>query len=220
MTTLVIDIETVRNDRLNDYIAKFEPAPPAPNPEPEDEDEKPKKRKTKPKKETTKKGKSDKPGLSFLTGKLACICVKPLGKPAQAFADEDEGAILGALHEYLIEHRPVSLVTFNGKLFDVPFLVMRGLLYGYDLSPHLPNDRFAKNHIDIYADILGGKWSSQNGKLSELAWYFQIDTIDGSGADVQRQYDAGEWDAIISHCIGDVEATEELLYRLQPHRKV
>ena len=219
MTTLVLDVETVANDRLPEYVAKFEPRPPAPEPEPEEEAPKKKKKKAA-KKIAEKKGKADKPGLSFLTGKIACICVKPLGKPAQAFADEDEEAILGAFHEYLIEHRPISLVTYNGRSFDVPFLQMRGLLHGYDLSPHLPNDRFAKNHIDIYADILGGKWSSQNGKLAELAWYFSVDSIDGSGADVQKQYDAGEWDAIIAHCIGDVEATEALLYKLQPYRRV
>lgn len=218
MTNYVLDIETISidSDRLNDYKEHFEPAPPEPEPEPETEPEinpktgKPKRKAAKPKPKSegrAKAPKSAKPGLHWLTGRIVCVCVKPDGQEPVAFGDEDEEALLVALHEYLMARFPYTLITFNGKAFDVPFLVMRGALYGLDFASLMPSDRFSKSHFDVFENVGGGKWGLPC-KLSELAWYLGLPDVEGAGSKVQEQYDAGDFQAIIDHCKSDVVTTE------------
>lgn len=218
---LILDIETISiaSETLEDYKRKFEPAPPQTEPEPIDE-EAPKKRKKKATvgvKDDRKKRKSDKPGLNFLTGRIVCTVVKPVGGKPMVFAQEDEDILLLGLYDYLITKRPVELVTFNGRGFDVPFIVMRGLLHGLDFAHLLPTKKYDKLHIDLYEDILGGKWG-MGGKLRELAWFFGLEDVEGNGAEVQALYDSGDLEGIISHCVSDVETTEALYRKLLPGR--
>lgn len=217
---ITFDIETVSIDkeRLESFKRKFEPKPPEPIVVEVEDDEKPKKKKkvAVKKEEKPKKLKSDRAGLHYLTGRVVCAGAKIFGRKADMFAHEDEEVLLAGLYEFLDSHLPFTLVTFNGREFDVPFIYMRGLLHGFDFSQVLPMDRYSKSHVDIYQH-LGGKWG-MNGKLSELAWHFGIeDSLDGSGADVQKNFDNGDWESIIAHCRADVETTEELYKRLFPH---
>ena len=219
---VTFDIETaaIDRERLEDFKHRFEPKPPEPEPAAEVEEEKPKKKKKLAKKEDRpKKLKSDRAGLHYLTGRVVCAGAKNFGKKAEMFAHEEEEILLAGLYEYLDNYRPFTLVTFNGREFDVPFVYMRGLLHGFDFSQVLPMDKFSKSHIDLYQH-LGGKWG-MNGKLSELAWHFGIeDGLDGSGADVQKNFDNGNWEEIIAHCRADVETTEKLYIRLFPHGRI
>lgn len=218
MSNIILDIETIANDRLHEYKEHFEPAPPEPEPEEEPVVEinpktgKPKRAKAKPKPKgegRAKAKKSDKPGLSWLTGRVIVACIKPQGKEPIAFADDDEEKLLVALHEYLLARFPYTVVTFNGKSFDQPFLVMRGMLYGLDFASVLPSDRYSKSHIDLFETIGGGKWALPC-KLSEAAWFFGLPDVEGSGKDVQRMYDENDIEGIINHCKSDVETTEKL----------
>jgi predicted PolB exonuclease-like 3'-5' exonuclease len=132
------------------------------------------------------------------------------------FADDDEDVILAGAYNYLHDHTPFTLVTFNGRDFDLPMLYMRGLLHGYDFAQVLPMDKYTKTHIDLYQH-LGGRWG-MNGTLAELAWHFGLaDELDGHGSNVQQQFDSGDWESIIAHCRSDVEVTERLYSKLLPH---
>jgi hypothetical protein len=188
----VLDIETVASDRIVEYERLFG-------------------------KKTPNK-KLNKPGLHWLTGRVFCICIKPLGKPVMTFCDEDENAILSAFYEYLLTLKPVNLVTFNGHSFDIPFLYMRGLVHGLDFSSLLPRDKWSRLHMDLY-EHLGGKWGL-NAKLAEICWMLGIDRIYGTGGEVQDLYDNKDFQKIIEHCTGDVEAVEQLYNRLFPHGRV
>lgn len=215
---LTLDLETasVDSERLQEFKDRFEPKPPEPEPEPEVEEEKPKKRKKAKKEEKPKKLKSDRAGLHFLTGRVVCTGTKFVGREPQMFADEAEEVIMAGLYDYLAAHQPFTLVTFNGRDFDLPMLYMRGLLHGYDFAQVLPMDKYAKTHIDLYQH-LGGRWG-MNGKLEELAWHFGLeDDLDGHGSSIQGLYDAGDWESIIAHCRADVIVTERLYTRLFPH---
>lgn len=159
-----------------------------------------------------KNKKASKGGLHFLTGRLVCAGVKPVGCLPAVFADEEEALIFEGLTLYLEEFKPSRIITFNGKAFDLPFLRFRGLLHGYDMTQYLPYERFAKNHFDVYEEV-GGKWS-MNATLAEYAWFFGVDVIEHSGAEVARQYRKGDWDGIVAHNKGDLEATEIVYKRL------
>lgn len=221
---IIIDIETapIKKERLDSYIATFEPELLVEE-EPEwvevETDEKPKKGKKKPKaKKAPKVGsKAAKGGLHWLTGQICCVGVKPIGEEPVMFADEEEEVVLVGLFDYLSSVYPYTMVTFNGTDFDLPFLRMRGLLHGLDFSTLLPLEKFSKQHIDIYA-VLGGKWQLP-AKLSEYCWYFGINEICDSGASVAEQFAHGDIDAIIRHCRGDVVGTEKLYRKVFPGGK-
>jgi predicted PolB exonuclease-like 3'-5' exonuclease len=132
------------------------------------------------------------------------------------FAHEEEEFIMEGLYSYLDSHQPFTLVTFNGRDFDLPMLYMRGLLHGYDFAQVLPMDKYSKTHIDIYQH-LGGRWG-MNGTLAEFAWHFGLaDELDGHGSSIQQQFDSGDWESIIAHCRADVEVTESLFLRMFPN---
>jgi DNA polymerase elongation subunit (family B) len=215
---LTLDLETASVDkaRIEEFKKRFEPKPPEPEPEPEEE-EKPKKRKKATKKEEKpKKLKSDRAGLHFLTGRVVCVGTKFVGRAPQMFADENEEIILAGVHDYIYDHPSFTLVTFNGRDFDLPMLYMRGLLHGFDFAQLLPMEKYSKSHIDLYQH-LGGRWG-MNGTLAELAWHFGLaDGLDGHGSSIQQQFDNGDWESIIAHCRADVEVTEGLYLKLFPN---
>jgi DNA polymerase elongation subunit (family B) len=220
METLILDIETapITTERLESYISTFEPELLIQE-EPEwvEVEGEPKKKK-KPKKPKPKVGaKSTKGGLHWLTGQICCVGVKPVGKEPVMFADEDEELVLVGLHEYLTGMYPYITVTFNGSEFDLPFIRMRGLLHGLDFSGLLPLEKFSKTHIDIY-QVLGGKWVLP-AKLAEYCWYFGIEDIDDTGAHVAELFRAGDIEAIVRHCRGDVIGTEKLYRKVFPGGK-
>jgi uncharacterized protein YprB with RNaseH-like and TPR domain len=226
LTNYVLDIETIANDRLNDYKKHFEPPEvvvveePEPEPEINPKTGKPKRAKAKPKPKSegrAKARKSERAGLHWLTGRIVVVCVKPDGQEPVVFADDDEETMLVALHEYLMSRFPYTIITFNGKSFDVPFLVMRGAIYGLDFASVLPSDRYSKSHFDIFEIVGGGKWGLPC-KLSELAWYLNLPDVEGTGSKVQEQYDSGDFEGIIEHCKSDVETTEKI-YKILFGRK-
>jgi DNA polymerase elongation subunit (family B) len=223
MANLIIDIETIsiESERLEDYKKHFEPVEPVVDeeePEINPKTGKPK-RKAKAKSSSGKvrSKKSEKPGLHWLTGRVIVACVKPEGKEPVAFSDDDEEKLLVALHEYLMARYPYTIITYNGKSFDVPFLVMRGALYGLDFASVLPSDRYSKSHFDVYENTAGGKWGLP-AKLSELAWFLGLPDVEGAGSQVQEQYNAGDIEGIIEHCKSDVTTTESI-YKMLFGRK-
>lgn len=221
MQTFILDIETIASKRLEEYRRQFEPAPPEPEPEEEPEINpktgKPK-RKAKAKSAPRAKSlKSDKPGLSYLTGRIICTGLKPDGKTPIMFADENEKQMLSDLYEYLEERQPLGVVTYNGRAFDVPFITMRGLLYNLDFANVLPQDRYSKSHVDLY-EVIGGKWG-MSCKLAELAWFLGLEAVEGKGSDVQQMYDEGRLEDIIAHCKSDIITTEKIYHRIMGERK-
>jgi DNA polymerase elongation subunit (family B) len=216
MGIIFIDIETIpeTEERLSSYKATFEPVSEEPV-EIEEIVEKPVKKPKKPrtKKSARVKSKADKKGLHFLTGRIVCVAVKPIGKEPLIFHGE-EGVLLRELHEYLSARHPSTIVGFNIMEFDVPFIRARGMLYGLDFSGLLPVDKFNKSHIDLY-NVLGGKWSL-NCKLSEYAWFFSIPGAYGDGSDVERLYREGKLLEIYKHCAADVSITEGLFNKVYP----
>jgi DNA polymerase elongation subunit (family B) len=193
MSNIILDIETVPlpKERIQSFKDTFEP---------------------KTEKKTKAKKKSSLGGLHFLTGRVVCAGVKQVDKEWHVFADEDEAVIFAGLVDYLEDHKPIYLIHFNGNTFDLPFLRLRGALYGYDMTRYINNSKYSKQNLDIY-EALGGKWSL-NAKLAEYAWYFGLDTISDSGADVERMYKEDDWDGIVAHNVGDLITTEELYKRL------
>jgi predicted PolB exonuclease-like 3'-5' exonuclease len=105
------------------------------------------------------------------------------------------------------------IVTFNGRVFDLPVLLVRSLLLGVP-HPDISLDRYRSPHIDLL-DLL-----TYHGTIAarSLKWYakrFGIAVEDQtSGKDIAQLVQAGDWTAVQAHCLSDIRLTRALAERL------
>lgn len=112
------------------------------------------------------------------------------------------------------------IVSYNGKLFDVPFLNARLLYY---------NERTLKlmKHIDLY-QIARWKFKLSRNSLENFAEFLKVEhrktKIDGNlwvkalvGASAHGKQSAGReaMDDIVDHCVKDVLVLEECYMRIK-----
>lgn len=154
----------------------------------------------------------EKAALSPLTGRIVAI-----GLAIQAPDGEWEEHIwmAGTEAEIIIGANAAidragcgQLVTFNGKPFDIPYLLARSIRHGLELPWPWPVGHRGP-HIDV-RELLG-----RQGSLA--AWAGMVlnreHTCDGSA--VQAMVDAGDTEGIRDHCLEDIRATRDLWERIK-----
>jgi predicted PolB exonuclease-like 3'-5' exonuclease len=111
------------------------------------------------------------------------------------------------------------VVTFNGRGFDVPFLMQRSLILEVAVTVNLMPPRFnmRSSHLDL-AELLSQfratrpygleAWSQAIGAASPKAG-------EVSGAQVGEYFHAGKVQPILEYCMRDVVATATLAARAQ-----
>lgn len=153
--------------------------------------------------------------LSPLTGAVAVVCVE-LEDAGRGQWDRviltSQGGEAGCLRELsrvMMEHSPMSIVSFNGEAFDLPFLAARCAIHGIE-GYHWPRGRgAAPKHIDLFR-LLGG------GTLEQ--WGVALGMIGAKGSpssDVPTMIASGDWESAIEHCVEDVVLTRTLYSRLR-----
>jgi len=106
-----------------------------------------------------------------------------------------------------------SLVTFNGRSFDLPVLMVRSRLLGVPY-PALNIDRYRSPHPDILK-ILTFDGALDYRSLTWFARRFGLNTDDAfSGKEIAELHAVGNWDAIKKHCESDVLLTRQLGERI------
>lgn len=105
-------------------------------------------------------------------------------------------------------------VTFNGRMFDCPFLMLRSALLGIKPSKDLMPYRYdSKKHCDL-ADQLAFYGAMQ--RRFNLDFYCKAFGIESpkahgvSGLDVNRLFADGKFRDIAQYCLRDVRSTVEL----------
>lgn len=131
--------------------------------------------------------------------------------------DGDEAAMLTEFWQIVKGARRV--VTFNGRTFDGPFLMIRSALLGVEPSVNLAGYRYAVNpHCDL-ADVLSfhGAARAQFGLDYWCRRFGIVSPKDGGldGSRVQEFYEAGRLEEIVEYCARDVVATASLYERLE-----
>lgn len=115
---------------------------------------------------------------------------------------------------WALASRAETVVSFNGRGFDVPFLVTRSLIHGIPARVDLMSQRFAlKPHLDLFELVTQrGRGPS---KLDVVCWALGIESpkevMDGSM--VAPAYERGEIVKIAEYNAHDVRATSELYRR-------
>ena len=175
-------------------------------------------------------------GFSPLTGQIVAIgvfdCEKNKGAvyfqaPGQQIADSEEDGIKfkQMTEKEMIEHfwkgakSYQELVSFNGRGFDVPFLMVRSAIHGirpsYDLmaNRYLNRNWSGLRHIDLFDQLSFYGATRRKGSLHLYSRAFGIKSPKGEGItgdDVGPMFKAGKFKEIAQYNVGDLRATKEL----------
>jgi hypothetical protein len=138
---------------------------------------------------------------------------------ARESPDARERALLAEFSR-LVERTRATLVTYNGRSFDLPVIALRSLCHAVPLGWYY-RDRNVRarysddGHLDI-CDWLADHGASRAGSLDALAHLIGLPGKVGvDGSQVAGLYDAGDQDAIDRYCMSDVAQTALLLLRFR-----
>lgn len=109
-----------------------------------------------------------------------------------------------------------TVVTFNGQLFDIPYLVARSVILDVPARVDLLS-RNAKGHCDVCAVLTQNGRSMQPASLEVVCWALGIESPkdDMDGSRVAPAYAAGELEKIATYNAADVRATAAVYRRLR-----
>jgi 3'-5' exonuclease len=137
----------------------------------------------------------------------------------------DEGELLTAFWDVAKHYE--SIVTFNGRGFDVPFIYLRSALLNVPISrKDWLGYRFqTEPHCDLAEQFTFYSVSGRDGaaKRFNLDFYCKAFSIESpkahgvTGMDVNHLLAAGQFKAIAEYCLRDVHATVSL-YRIWKER--
>jgi predicted PolB exonuclease-like 3'-5' exonuclease len=131
--------------------------------------------------------------------------------------DKDELTMLTDFSSFADRERP-HLVTYNGRCFDLPVLMLRCLRHGVPLRFFFQDRdyryRFSDaGHIDLY-DLLSEHGAARVGSLDSLAHVIGLPGKVGvDGSQVEGLYNAGQLPLIRNYCLTDVAQTAFLFLR-------
>lgn len=134
-----------------------------------------------------------------------------------AFGD-DEAALLRAWSEWASGLSP-TLVSFNGRAFDMAVIALRSIRHGVSLGWHDKDyrNRYGEQHIDLFEQFtLFGMINRAGFSLSNMSALIGLPTKgDMDGSKVAGMFAAGESAKIEMYCTFDVVRTTFLFLRYQ-----
>jgi predicted PolB exonuclease-like 3'-5' exonuclease len=150
---------------------------------------------------------------------------RDLPNAADFVACADESEVLTEFWEVAVHYD--SIVTFNGRTFDVPFLYLRSALLNVPISrKDWLGYRFqTEPHCDLLEQLTFYNVSGRDGAARRFnldfyckAFGLQSPKSHGvTGMDISRLVAEGRGREIAQYCLGDVHATVEL-YRIWKER--
>jgi hypothetical protein len=174
-------------------------------------------------------------GFSPLTGEIVALGVYDHEKkqgavyyqaPGQEEAEtEEQGCKLKAMSEkeilekfWELAKKYENFVTFNGRSFDLPFILIRSLVHKIKPSKDLMSNRYlfsqkyGAKHIDLLDQLCFYGASQRKGNLHLFCRALGIVSPKGevSGDDVGKLFQEKKFLDIAKYNVGDLKATSEL----------
>ena len=111
-----------------------------------------------------------------------------------------------------VAKRVDQFISFNGRNFDIPFLMMRSAMLGVKVTRNLMGYRYGDEHIDLleHFTFYG---ATRKFNLDFYCQSFGIESPkskDISGMEVKNLYEAGRITDIAVYCSKDIFATYQL----------
>lgn len=111
-----------------------------------------------------------------------------------------------------------TVVTYNGRGFDVPFLIHRSLIHGVPARIDLMSNRYSlRPHLDLLQVVRQGSFGSGPNNLDVVCWALGIESPKGQmdGSMVAPAYQSGQIEEIARYNLADVRATTEVYWKLR-----
>jgi len=113
-----------------------------------------------------------------------------------------------------------QFITFNGRGFDCPFIMVRSAVHKIKPTRDLMPNRYGDAHIDLFDQLTFFGASRRKFSLDMWCRTFDIKSPkeDGiTGYEVSELYRSGRQLDIARYCAGDLRATKELLSVWENH---
>ena len=170
-------------------------------------------------------------GFSPLTGQVVAIgALNPDSRKGAVFyqapgyepsdSDEDEIRYVRVRDEKTLLERfwetaahYGQFVTFNGRAFDAPFLILRSAINEVSPTRNLMPNRYYEEHVDLYDRLgfFGAVRRTMNLHMFCQAFGIMSPKSKGvTGYEVAGLFKDGKYDDIARYCMDDVYATAEL----------
>lgn len=134
-------------------------------------------------------------------------------------APPDEAKVLHEFSDFVGKRQP-TMVTFNGRRFDLPVLANRMLKHGVPFPAYYSNRDYRyrysdDGHIDL-ADLLTDYGASRMPSLDALAQLVGMPgKMEVDGSKVQSMYEHGRYAEIRDYCLHDVVQTTFVFLRAE-----
>lgn len=170
-------------------------------------------------------------GFSPLTGQIVAIGVMDVEtekgavyyqSPGKTLEEDFEKIKLKTMSEpemleqfWSVAKRCSECISFNGRAFDVPFLMVRSAIHKIRVPVNLMPPRYSSNaiHIDLMDQLTFYGSVRRKGNLHMWCRAFGITSpkADGvTGDDVGRLFQEKKYQKIAEYNVGDLKATREL----------
>ena len=109
-------------------------------------------------------------------------------------------------------------MTYNGRGFDVPFLVNRSLIHRIPARVDLLSSRYSlRPHLDLLQVLKHGAFGTGPTTLDVVCWSFGIESPKGQmdGSMVAPAYEKGQIEEIADYNAADVTATTRVYQRVR-----
>jgi uncharacterized protein YprB with RNaseH-like and TPR domain len=129
------------------------------------------------------------------------------------YVSADEKGIIEGFWEAITHYN--QFITFNGRSFDCPFIMLRSAILGVKPTRNLLPYRYShQEHCDLLEQLtFYNAFRKFNLDFYCKSFGIKSPKSDGiTGLDLGPLYEAGRFREIAEYCIGDVRATAELYF--------
>jgi predicted PolB exonuclease-like 3'-5' exonuclease len=150
-------------------------------------------------------------GVMWLDEQLACKRMGTIGE------GKDEADMLADFAEFMGKFEP-NLVTWNGRGFDLPVLMLRSMRHGVAAPWYYRKSDYryrysSDGHLDL-ADFLSDHGATRMISLHGAARLIGLPGKDGvDGSQVEALFRTGQIEALRGYCLSDVAQTAFLFLR-------
>jgi len=150
-------------------------------------------------------------GVMWLDENLECKRTGTIGE------GKDEGAMLADFAEFMAKWEP-TLVTWNGRGFDLPVLMLRSLRYGVSVPWYYRKSGYryrysTDRHVDL-CDLLADHGAARMTSLHGAARLIGLPGKEGiDGSQVEALFRTGQMEVLRGYCLSDVAQTAFLFLR-------
>ena len=150
-------------------------------------------------------------GVMWLDEDLVCKKTGTIGE------GKDEGGMLADFAEFMAKWKP-TIVSWNGRGFDLPVLMLRSLRYGVSAPWYYQNRDYryrysSEGHLDL-CDVLADHGATRMTSLHGAARLIGLPGKDGvDGSQVEAMYRTGQIEALRGYCLSDVAQTAFVFLR-------